>query len=115
MPVCRGIYGDQISGNPHTVPCKLKGTLYPASIRLTPVKRGTGIVHDENSSGRVPKKLLQMAGIEDCKILFRGSELLNLAVCTTYNTLVSPNDPRILNRFGKQAESYAARQRWQDH
>lgn len=37
-------------------------------VRLIPAPRGTGIV-----SAPVPKKLLQMAGIEDCYTSARGS------------------------------------------
>lgn len=37
-------------------------------MRLIPAPRGTGIV-----SAPVPKKLLQMAGIEDCYTSARGS------------------------------------------
>ena len=37
-------------------------------VRLIPAPRGTGIV-----SAPVPKKLLQMAGIEDCYTAARGS------------------------------------------
>lgn len=38
------------------------------AVRLIPAPRGTGIV-----SAPVPKKLLQMAGIEDCYTSARGS------------------------------------------
>lgn len=37
-------------------------------VRLIPAPRGTGIV-----SAPVPKKLLQMAGVEDCWTSARGS------------------------------------------
>ncbi|KRY55231.1 Elongation factor G, mitochondrial [Trichinella britovi] len=50
IPVRRGYWGNKI-GKPHTVPCK-----------------GTGIV-----SAPVPKKLLQMAGIDDCYTCAKGS------------------------------------------
>merc|ERR1712167_459529 len=48
-------------GKPHTVPCKVTGKCGSIWVRLIPASRGTGIV-----SAPVPKKLLQMAGIEDC-------------------------------------------------
>merc|ERR1711976_431277 len=53
---------------PHTVPCKVTGKCGSIWVRLIPAPRGTGIV-----SAPVPKKLLQMAGIEDCYTSARGS------------------------------------------
>ncbi|KAA8497763.1 40S ribosomal protein S2 [Porphyridium purpureum] len=60
VPVRRGFWGNKL-GNPHTVPCKVTGKCGSVSLRLIPAPRGTGIV-----AARVPKKLLQMAGYEDC-------------------------------------------------
>jgi len=60
VPVRRGYWGNRI-GNPHTVPCKVTGKCGSVLVRLIPAPRGTGIV-----SAPVPKKLLQMAGIDDC-------------------------------------------------
>merc|ERR1711876_128263 len=60
VPVRRGFWGNKI-GKPHTVPCKVTGKCGSIWVRLIPAPRGTGIV-----SAPVPKKLLQMAGIEDC-------------------------------------------------
>jgi len=60
IPVRRGYWGNKI-GKPHTVPCKVTGKCGSVLVRLIPAPRGTGIV-----SAPVPKKLLQMAGIEDC-------------------------------------------------
>lgn len=60
IPVRRGYWGNKI-GKPHTVPCKVTGKCSSVMVRLIPAPRGTGIV-----SAPVPKKLLQMAGIEDC-------------------------------------------------
>ena len=59
IPVRRGYWGNKI-GLPHTVPTKVTGKCGSVMIRLIPAPRGTGIV-----SSPVPKKLLQMAGIED--------------------------------------------------
>merc|ERR1711911_540339 len=59
VPVRRGYWGNKI-GSPHTVPCKVTGKCGSCLVRLIPGPRGTGIV-----SAPVPKKLLQMAGIED--------------------------------------------------
>lgn len=47
---------------------QVTGKCGSVSVRLIPAPRGTGIV-----SGPVPKKLLQMSGIEDCYTSARGS------------------------------------------
>jgi small subunit ribosomal protein S2e len=60
VPVRRGYWGTKID-QPHTVPCKVTGKCGSVSVRLVPAPRGTGIV-----AAKVPKKLLQMAGLEDC-------------------------------------------------
>merc|ERR1712234_67316 len=67
LPVRRGYWGNKI-GLPHTVPCKVTGKCGSVLVRLIPAPRGTGIV-----SAPVPKKLLQMAGVEDCYTSARGS------------------------------------------
>ena len=67
VPVRRGFWGNKI-GRPHTVPCKVTGKYGSVWVRLIPAPRGTGIV-----SAPVPKKLLQMAGIDDCYTSARGS------------------------------------------
>jgi len=48
-------------------------------VRLIPAPRGTGIV-----SAPVPKKLLQMAGVDDCYTCARGqtATLGNFGTCT---------------------------------
>jgi len=66
IPVRRGYWGNKI-GKPHTVPCKVTGKCGSVVVRLIPAPRGTGIV-----SAPVPKKLLHMAGIEDCYTSARG-------------------------------------------
>jgi len=60
VPVRRGYWGTKL-GKPHTVPCKVTGKCGSVLVRLIPAPRGTGIV-----GAPVPKKLLHMAGIEDC-------------------------------------------------
>ncbi|CAG0919529.1 unnamed protein product [Notodromas monacha] len=67
IPVRRGYWGNKIA-KPHTVPCKVVGKCGSVLVRLIPAPRGTGIV-----AAAVPKKLLQMAGIEDCYTSARGS------------------------------------------
>lgn len=49
-------------------PLQVTGKCGSVSVRLIPAPRGTGIV-----SAPVPKKLLMMAGIEDCYTSARGS------------------------------------------
>jgi len=66
IPVRRGYWGNKIA-KPHTVPCKVTGKCGSVTVRLIPAPRGTGIV-----SAPVPKKLLTMAGIEDCYTSARG-------------------------------------------
>merc|ERR1711972_981132 len=67
IPVRRGYWGNKI-GAPHTVPCKVTGRCGSVRVRLIPAPRGTSLV-----CAPVPKKLLQMAGIEDCYTAARGS------------------------------------------
>jgi small subunit ribosomal protein S2e len=59
VPVRRGFWGNFI-GNPHTVVNKITGSAGSIRVRLVPAPRGTGLV-----AARVPKKVLQFAGIED--------------------------------------------------
>ncbi|KAK7807568.1 hypothetical protein U0070_012466 [Myodes glareolus] len=66
VPVQRGYLGNKI-GKPHTVPCKVTGRCGSVLVCLIPAPRGTGIV-----SVPVPKKLLMMAGIDDCYTSARG-------------------------------------------
>jgi small subunit ribosomal protein S2e len=59
VPVRRGYWGFN-AGNPHTVPQKVTGKCGSVRVRLIPAPRGSGIV-----ASLIPKKLLNMAGIED--------------------------------------------------
>ncbi|KND04404.1 40S ribosomal protein S2 [Spizellomyces punctatus DAOM BR117] len=67
IPVRRGYWGT-ILGEPHTVPAKVTGKCGSVTARLVPAPRGTGLV-----AAPVPKKLLQLAGIQDCYTTARGS------------------------------------------
>lgn len=67
IPVRRGYWGSNI-GAVHTVPTKITGKCGSVTVRLVPAPRGTGIV-----AARVPKKLLQLAGIEDVFTQTKGS------------------------------------------
>lgn len=66
IPIRRGYWGNKI-GPPHTVPCKLTGKCGSVRMRLIPAPKGTGIV-----AAIAPKKILKMAGIEDCYTASRG-------------------------------------------
>jgi len=66
IPIRRGYWGNKI-GKVHTVPTKVTGKCGSVTIRLIPAPRGAGIV-----AARTPKKVLQMAGIEDCYTASRG-------------------------------------------
>ena len=65
-PVRRGYWG-RTSGLPHTVPCKVTGKCGSVRVRLIPAPRGTGLV-----SSPAGKKLLHMAGVDDCYTSARG-------------------------------------------
>merc|ERR1712050_586779 len=74
----RRYWGNKI-GKPHTVPCEVSGKVGSVYVQLIPAPRGTGIV-----SAPVPKKLLQMGGVDDCYTSSRGqtSTLGNFAKAT---------------------------------
>lgn len=67
LPTRRGYWGSKL-GEPHTVPTKVTGKCGSVTARLVPAPRGTGIV-----AAPVPKRVLQLAGIEDCYTQSRGS------------------------------------------
>jgi small subunit ribosomal protein S2e len=80
IPVRKGYWGNKI-GQPHTVPCTVSGKCGSVSVDLIPAPRGTGIV-----AAPVPKKLLQMAGINDVYTSTSGqtATLGNFAKATYY-------------------------------
>ncbi|KAM0950376.1 putative ribosomal protein S5 [Dioscorea sansibarensis] len=83
VPVRRGYWGNKI-GLPHTVPCKVTGKCGSVTVRLVPAPRGSGIV-----AARVPKKVLQFAGIEDVFTSSRGStKTLGNFVKATFDCLM---------------------------
>lgn len=67
LPVRTGYWGNKI-GAAHTVPFKITGKNGSVSIRLIPAPKGSGIVGAPTS-----KKVLQMAGIQDCYTSSNGS------------------------------------------
>jgi len=66
IPVRRGYWGNMI-GEPHTVPMKVSGKCGSVTVRLVPAPRGAGIV-----AARVPKKVLQFAGVQDVYTQSKG-------------------------------------------
>ena len=66
VPVRRGYWGAAL-GKPHTVPVKVSGKAASVMCRLVAAPRGTGIV-----SSLAPKRLLQLAGIEDVYTQTKG-------------------------------------------
>merc|ERR1711970_45176 len=89
IPVRRGYWGNKL-GKPHTVPCKVTGKCGSVTVRLIPAPRGTSIV-----AAGVSKKLLQMAGIDDCYTSANGTTATAgnfamatyLAIAQTYSYL----------------------------
>lgn len=67
IPVRMGYWGNNIA-LPHTVPSKVTGKEGSVTIRLVPAPRGTGLV-----GGAASKKVLQIAGIQDCYTQSTGS------------------------------------------
>jgi small subunit ribosomal protein S2e len=113
IPVRRGYWGNKI-GKPHTVPCKVTGKCGSTVVRLIPAPRGTGIV-----AAQVPKKLLNMAGIEDCYTSARGSTctLGNFAKATiqaiqkTYSYLTPdlwPENPLVKSPYQEHSDYLAS-------
>eukprot|EP01018_Ginkgo_biloba_P032230 Gb_04609 [translate_table: standard] len=83
IPVRRGYWGNKI-GKPHTVPSKVTGKCGSVLVRMVPAPRGAGIV-----AARVPKKVLQFAGIEDVFTASRGStKTLGNFVKATFDCLL---------------------------
>jgi small subunit ribosomal protein S2e len=67
IPVRRGYWGAAL-GEPHTVPSKVSGKVGSVMCRLIPAPRGTGLV-----AAPASKRLLQLAGVEDCYTQSKGS------------------------------------------
>ncbi|KAH0909827.1 hypothetical protein HID58_033148 [Brassica napus] len=72
VPLRRGYWGNKI-GKPHTVPCKVTGKCGSVTVRMVPAPRGAGIV-----AARVPKKVLQFAGIDDVFTCSRAEVTIGL-------------------------------------
>uniref|UniRef100_A0A8C0EAM7 Small ribosomal subunit protein uS5 n=1 Tax=Balaenoptera musculus TaxID=9771 RepID=A0A8C0EAM7_BALMU len=82
VPVRQGSWGNKM-GKPHTVPCKVTGRCGSVLVCLIPAPRGTGVI-----SAPVPKKLLMMAGIDDCYTSARGcTAMLGNFAKTTFDAI----------------------------
>jgi len=66
VPIRRGYWGSRM-GAPHTIPGKVSAKCGSVAIRLIPAPKGAGIV-----AAPVPKKVLTLAGIQDCYTCSRG-------------------------------------------
>lgn len=92
IPIRRGYWGTNL-GAPHTVSGKTTGKSGSVSVRLIPAPRGKGIV-----ASPAVKKLLQLAGVEDCYTTSSGStrtlentvKAAFVAIANTYGFL-TPN------------------------
>eukprot|EP00256_Glycine_max_P016560 XP_003532519.3 LOW QUALITY PROTEIN: 40S ribosomal protein S2-4 [Glycine max] len=83
IPVRRGYWGNKI-GKPHNVPFKVTGKCGSVTVRMVPAPRGSGIV-----AIRVPKKVLQFAGIDGVFTSSRGStKTLGNFVKATFDCLL---------------------------
>ncbi|QLG71278.1 hypothetical protein HG535_0B03170 [Zygotorulaspora mrakii] len=67
IPIRRGYWGNNL-GQPHSLATKTSGKCGSVIVRLIPAPRGSGIV-----ASPAVKKLLQLAGLEDCYTQSNGS------------------------------------------
>ncbi|CAM9023721.1 hypothetical protein WICANDRAFT_65665 [Wickerhamomyces anomalus NRRL Y-366-8] len=92
IPIRRGYWGSNL-GAPHSISAKTTGKSGSVSVRLIPAPRGKGIV-----ASPAVKKLLQLAGVEDCYTSSSGStrtlentvKAAFVAIANTYGFL-TPN------------------------
>lgn len=82
IPVRRGYWGNRV-GTPHTVPVRATGKCGSVRVRLIPAPRGTGLV-----AAPASRKMLAMAGIEDCYTASRGhTRTMGNFIKATYQAL----------------------------
>jgi small subunit ribosomal protein S2e len=110
VPVRRGYWGLN-AGAPHTVPCKVSGKCGSVRTRLIPAPRGSGIV-----ASVIPKKLLNMAGIEDVYSSTTGHSRTrgNLAMAV-YHALAKTYSFLTPDLWAETAFSKAPVQEFTDH
>lgn len=82
IPIRRGYWGNKI-GDPHTVPAKVTGKCGSVRVRLIPAPKGAGVV-----ASPVPKKVIELAGIQDVYTGSRGhTKTLGNFIKATFDAL----------------------------
>jgi small subunit ribosomal protein S5 len=81
-------------GKPHTVPYQINGKSGSVQIRLKPAPRGIGL-----ATGEVAKKILTLAGIEDCWAFTKGKTRTTVNYAkAVFNALVENAEMRVLSK-----------------
>ena len=81
-------------GKPHTVPYQIAGKSGSVVIRLKPAPRGIGL-----ATGEVAKKILTLAGIEDCWAFTKGKTRTTVNYAkAVFNALVKNAEMRVLSK-----------------
>lgn len=81
-------------GKPHTVPFEIYGKSGSVEIILKPAPRGIGL-----ATGNVAKKILTLAGIEDCWAFTKGKTRTTVNYAkAVFNALVDNAEMRILSK-----------------
>ncbi len=81
-------------GKPHTVPYQISGKSGSVQIRLKPAPRGIGL-----ATGEVAKKILTLAGIEDCWAFTKGKTRTTVNYAkAVFNALVENAEMRVLQK-----------------
>lgn len=81
-------------GKPHTVPYQIAGKSGSVVIRLKPAPRGIGL-----ATGEVAKKILTLAGIEDCWAFTKGKTRTTVNYAkAVFNALVENAEMRVLSK-----------------
>ena len=79
-------------GKAHTVPYQIKGKSGSVEIKLKPAPRGIGL-----ATGEVAKKILTLAGIEDCWAFTKGKTRTTVNYAkAVFNALIENAEMRIL-------------------
>ncbi len=81
-------------GKPHTVPYQINGKSGSVEIRFKPAPRGIGL-----ATGEVAKKILTLAGIEDCWAFTKGKTRTTVNYAkAVFNALVENAEMRVLSK-----------------
>jgi len=110
IPVRRGYWGTVLA-EPHTVPCKVTGKCGSVVCRLVPAPRGTGLV-----AAPVPKKLLTLAGVQDCYTSSRGcTRTLGNFVKATFAAIGQTYSFLTPDLWAETRLAQSPYQQWSDH